>query len=118
MPFTGNFTSVMLGADEGGAMTLKVNGTSQQPDDVEQIYVSVAHADAKKTLLSTDLKGVAGELPCGTVAAKGSTGWTVVLGQADPAYKLNETVLLVGVMVGADGEPPFSWHETMKITDG
>jgi hypothetical protein len=118
MPFTGNFTSVMLGADEGGVVKLKVNGTSEQPDDVKHVYVAVAYAEAKKTLLSTAQKGVPGELPCASVAAEGATGWTVVLDQAEPPYKVGETILLVGVMVPGDHKPPFSWHETLKIIDG
>ena len=118
MPVTGNFTSVMLGADDGGAVTLKINGTSKKPDDVKEVYVAVAHADTKKRLLSASQQGVPGELPCASVSAAGAKGWTAVLAQGTPAYKVGETVLLVGVMVPGDGSAPFSWHETMDITDG
>jgi hypothetical protein len=109
----GNFTTVTLGPDADGTVRLKVNGeTLIDPKGVTAIFVAVAHANAKQTLVAaTD----PASLPVTAVPADGAGGWTATFDQGEPPYKPDDTVLAIGVMDGSDGDLPFCWHQVLTI---
>jgi hypothetical protein len=116
MPASGNFTTIILGPDDSGTVKLMVNGESLEPDVVTAVYVAVAHAEAKRTLLGATEPGT---LPStAVVAPDGASGWTAILDQDDPPYQEGETVLAVGVMVGGEKDAPFFWHQALEIQGG
>jgi hypothetical protein len=122
MPGHGNFTDVTLGPDDHGVERLTVNGVALDDDDepfvdVKAVYVAVAHAAAKSTLLGATQPGPPEELPTVSVPAPAGEGWSVTLEQSNPPYAVGEVVLLVGVLVENDGTPSF-WHQTLDIEPG
>lgn len=124
MPGHGNFTSVTLGRDDNDVERLTVNGVTTDIDDVDvkAVYVAVAHAAAKTTLLGATRPGdEPHELPSVAVPApEDAGGWTATLDQEKPParpYAVGDTVLLVGVIVDSHGEPTF-WHNTLEIEPG
>jgi hypothetical protein len=118
---TGNFTSVILPPVPSEQVALKVNGISHEPLKVKALYVAIAHGDDAQALrdAAPGPPEIAHSLP--TVAIEnpaGQSGWTALFPQAEPPYQRDEVVLVVGVMVPVDADPPlppFCWHQATMI---
>lgn len=120
MSVTGNFTTVTLPPVPNEQVALKVNGISKEPQNVKALYVAIAHGDDAQALrdAAPGLPEIAHSLP--TVAIEnpaGQSGWTAFFPQAEPPYRPDDVVLIVGVMVPVDEspEPPFCWHQATTI---
>jgi hypothetical protein len=123
---TGNFTSITL-LDPSNQHALQVNGiTDREPTNVQMLYIAIAHADDKQTLLDAETRldaapgtpAVAHELPSVAIDADGAETWSGFFPQAtapQPPYQLHDKVLAFGVLVPKNGGAPFFWHEARTI---
>jgi hypothetical protein len=121
MPAAGNFTRITLGQDDNGDATLFVEGATDLPDEVEAIYIALAHGEHKETLLGATSPGKAQgkphDLPSAAVpGAAGASKWIAAFAQDEHPYEVGDTVLAVGVVVASqDGEPPAFWHQALTV---
>jgi hypothetical protein len=117
MPAAGNFTRITLGEGDEHDAKLFVEGATDRPDDVEAIYIALAHGPDKQTLLGATEPSEAQDLPSVAVpSADGASKWIAVFAQGEPPYEVGETVLAVGVIVtNQDGEPPAFWHQALTV---
>ena len=119
MSVTGNFTTVILPPVPSEQVALKVNGISDEPLNVQALYVAIAHGNDAQALrdAAPEPPGITHSLP--TVAIDnpaGQSGWTASFPQVEPPYRPDDVVLIVGVMVPVDAhQPPFCWHQATTI---
>jgi hypothetical protein len=112
----GNFTSVTLRVNPDRSQQLVIEGATDKPQEVKEIYVGLAHG---KRQLSVSANGAVGLPPAGkerelvkAVAGAGAT-WKATIEKPSPRLSIGEQVLVVGVaMLKARGEPPVFWHQT------
>jgi hypothetical protein len=117
MPAAGNFTRITLGEDDERDAKLFVEGATDRPDDVEAIYIALAHRDDMRTRLGATGPSKAQDLPSVAVPrAAGASKWIAAFAQVEPPYEVGDTVLAVGVIVAnQDGEPPAFWHQALTV---
>jgi hypothetical protein len=117
MPAAGNFTRITLGQDDNGDAKLFVEGATDRPDEVEAIYIALAHGPDKQTLLGATESSRSHDLPSVAVpSADGASKWIAAFAQGEPPYEVGDAVLAVGVIVtNQEGEPPAFWHQALTV---
>jgi hypothetical protein len=117
MSFGMNFTRVSLGTDgDNGDEVLFVEGESEEPDAVKAIYVVLARASVPDVTAGAGAAAEPQELPSAPVAAaRGADTWNTTLPQTDPPFTEDETILAIGAGVPVTDDPPFFWHQTLRV---
>jgi hypothetical protein len=104
MPYSGNFTRVTFVEDDRdtGDAALRVEGTSQDADDAQAIYVALPRA---------------GELLMATVQnVTGAADWSATFPQENPPFEVGEPLIVVGMAILRSTNRPFFWAERFGVT--
>jgi hypothetical protein len=127
MSFSPNFVNVTLRVNAKGKQSLVVQGvTAGDPDEVQAIYVGLAHGNANFVAPAQgDAAGPNAPVelqPQGAIKAAASAktpngdSWKATITSVDPNVAAHEKVLVIGVAVPTSTRKrPFFWHQTLTI---
>jgi hypothetical protein len=125
MSFSPNFLSVTLRQNGGREMLVVQGVTKGKPDEVQAIYVGLAHGDKDLVQPSGDTAGAHGPIglrPDGELRSAASAEapngeeWKVTISQPRRKVKRGEQVVVIGVGVPMrSATRPRFWHQTLKV---